>query len=262
MNELERAKYYTYDLSKQSTMVHHEPPYLEPYFNRELLKLGGKDIFGDPILRIVWAGTLPETKYHEDVNGITKEYKGMKYAFIKRNVVTGYSYLNDKGQKVTVTDLNLVPPGKVSTRESYMDELGQMKWAVEMKYSAEDLVTLGYYPPLDSKRADQWCVRNGQRYRVKPNRQGDYLLAFFIETPEGGYRDVRESDLERIRYVWQRAHSETDEAFTQRKMEEIEAMLELEKIQRAEKLDSALGDAIIRAEKLPINPIHFIPTGK
>jgi hypothetical protein len=268
MNEYERQQYYRYDLRNPATMVHHEVPFLDPHFNRELLKLAGKDIFGDPILRIVWAGTLRETKYHEDANGKTQEYQGMKYAFIKRNVITGYTYINDKGHRVTVKTPDLVPKGKVYQNQSHMDELGTMKWVVEMKYSAQDLETLGYYPKLGSAKADQWCVKDGQRYRVKPSRTGEYLKAFFIEMPESmgyahfGYRDPRESDLEEIKRIWWQAHNESDEDYVKRKMENIDKMLAVEAAAKQAKMDNALEDAIVRAEKLPINPVFFTPKGK
>jgi hypothetical protein len=265
MNEAERQKYYVYDMARPSTMVHHNPPKLDEHFNRELLKLGGKDIFGDPILRIVWAASIPEVKYHETPNGKTEEYHGKRYAYMKRSVVTGYTYINDKGHKVTVKHPSLVPKNKIYSNSSYLDELGIMKWVVEMKYSASDLEALGYYPKLGSTKAEQWCVRNGQRYRIKPSRTGEYLKAFFIETPESfgqgnfGYRDVRQSDIEEVKRIWYQAQNESDDAYAERKMKEIEEYLEYEQLERDRKQSSALESAIIRAEKAPIERVFFLP---
>jgi hypothetical protein len=268
MNEAERQKYYVYDPSKPSTMVHHNPPRLDDHFNRELLKLAGKDIYGDQRLRIAWAASIPETKYHENENGKTEEYEGRKYAFMKRRVVTGYTYINKKGHKVTVKHPALVPKDKVYTNASYLDELGIMKWVVEMKYTAQELEDMGYYPKHGSLKAEQWCVRNGQRYRIKPSRTGEYIKAFFIEMPDSfgfgnfGYRDVRESDLEEIRRIWHQAHNESEEDYANRKMAEINARLEFEEAEQARKMDSALESAIIRAESQPIERVFFLPNLK
>lgn len=256
--EEKRREYYTYDMSKESTLIPHVAPSfidLSP-LNRELVELAGRDRYGDPRIRIVWADSLSKRKYYEGTDGNFHPYTGKVYPFLRTKRLSGYVYISDEGHETLVTRKELVPPEKLYRREFTYSDLGVMKFVVEMKYTLEERIALGYYPK-DPIARSKWGIKNGKRFADLPDGRGEYVLCFFIETPDKGYRDVSRADLDSIREIWRRAETESDAEYAIRKQEQVVAILALQDKEESEELNKILGDAIIRAQKQPINAIQF-----
>lgn len=243
-----RREYYTYDPSNPVSMCHHAEPYLDPRFNEELLTMFGRSANGDQKLRIVWAGTLRAKSFRHMEDGTTLEYDGMRYPYMRLRTIRGYTYY--KGNvKNTVTRCEQIPKNALFCEDFEYDDLGTMKFALEMKYSYAEMVQLKKYPIPGSDEEANWCIRSGKRYRVPPNPQGEYLLCHFIETSDLRYADVTQQTIDSIREIMHTAMTETEEEYIARKLKAREDLAEMEKKQ--EKLDYAdnVDNAIIRAEK-------------
>lgn len=257
MSEEIRKEYYTYDMARESTLFQHEPPSFDlTGFNKQLVELAGKDPYGDPRIRIAWSDSLSKVKYYEDANGVFQKYKGKKYPFMRVRRISGYSFYDKKGVKTTVTSVDKIPKDRPFVVEHTMGDLGVMKYVVEMKYTLDELIKLGYYPE-DRKEREKWGVSNGQRYADVPDARGDYMVCFYIETPDGGYRDVVQADLEAIKEIWYRAHNESDREYVERKQAEVEKILNLAEEQELAEFNDALDKAIVRAEKSVRGQIYF-----
>lgn len=243
-----RRAYYKYYLDDPSSFRHHVEPYLDPRFNEELKDAYGCDHHGDARFRFVWAGTLPALAY-KDTGNETVEYEGKKYPWMRLRIIKGYTYLNDNGHKVHVTTLPQVPQGKIATEDITYDDLGVMKFAIEAKYTAEEMVQLGRYPAFDSLEFDTFCVKNGKRYRSKPDMKGEYVLAHYIETHDGQYRDVTQQDVDRIHEIVNRSRNESEAEYLARKMKEREDLAALEQYNSDYNYAKQFEQSLVSAEK-------------
>jgi hypothetical protein len=243
-----RREYYKYFLDDPSSFRHHVEPYLDPRFNDELKETYGCDHHGDPRFRIIWAGTEPMTAF-KDTGSETIEYLGKKYPWMRLRIVKGYTYTNDDGQKVHVTTIPQVPKDKIYTEDITWDDLGVMKFAIEAKYTAEEMVQMGWYPPFDSPEFDMYCVKNGKRYRSRPNPKGEYILAHYIETEKGEYRDVTQADIDRIHEIVARSRNESEEEYLARKMKQREDLARLEQENESYNYSAQFEKSRIAAEK-------------
>lgn len=244
-----RREYYTYDPRNPATLRPHAEPYLDPRFNAELLEIFGTDVHGDPRLRIVWGGSTRASSFREMEDGSVLEYDGMRYPYMRLRIIRGYNYYDKKGRKVMVTSLSRVPPNTVFTEAIGWDDLGVMKFVLEMKYTAEELVKLGRYPKPGSDEEKNWCVRDGKRYRRKPDPNGDYLFCHYIETSDGRFADVTQITIDNIRAIFHRATTETEAEYVKRKLAEREQLAIAEKEQENLNYANHVENARIRAEK-------------
>lgn len=240
-----RREYYKYDLANPATLVHHQEPYLDPRFNKELHERYGEDKHGDPRVRIVWAGNLRQPKWRQ-YNGDTIEYSGMKYAYMRIRKDIGCEYL-ENGKKVFVTSVDKVPEGAVFSIVPHWDDLGVMKFVIEMKFTAQELTQMGWYPELD--KDDRYTRKGGNQWRLDPNPNGEYIFVHYIETPEGDYKDVAQEDLDAIHFMVHRSLNETEEEFIARRTAEMEQMQQLMSAEEAKKLEDLIADERIKAEK-------------
>lgn len=247
-SEEARREYYTYDPTNPATMVHHSEPYLDPRFNAELLDLFGVDQHGDQRVRIVWGGTLtaPAVRHMED--GTIREYLGMKYPFMRLRVITGFKYQDSDGHQVTVSAEKYVPKGKPFGPVFDWEDLGIMKFVIEMKFTYEEMVQLGYYPKPGSKDETTYTRKKGRKFRLEPNPKGDYIFCHYIETPDGQYADVTDEWIDRIRFILNRAQTETEQEYVARKLEAREKLAALTQEQEDLRLSAAIDDARGRAE--------------
>ena len=205
-----RREYYTYDPQNPVSMRHHVEPYLDPRFNEELLDMFGTDVHGDQRLRIVWAGMLRAGSYRQMENGDTLRYEGMKYPYMRLRTIAGYEYFNDKGQKVTVATMAQVPKDALFVEVFEWDDLGVMKFALEMKYTFEELVQIRRYPKPDTDEEIGWATKNGKRIKDDPNPKGEYIFCHYIETHDGRYLEPSEATIESIRDIFHTATTESE----------------------------------------------------
>lgn len=244
-----RREYYTYDPSNPTSMRHHVDPYLDPRFNEELLDMFGTDVHGDPRLRISWAGTLRAKSYRQMEDGSTLEYEGMKYPYMRLRTIAGYEYFNDKGQKVTVATMAQVPKDALFVEVFEWDDLGTMKFVLEMKYTYEELVQIRRYPKPDTEEEVEWAHKNGKRIKEDPNPKGEYIFCHYIETHDGRYLEVSDDTIERIRDVFHTATTETEEEYVKRKLEARRQLAIAEQEQETLNYAHAVSNSRDRAER-------------
>jgi len=246
-----RREYYRVDLKNTDTLRNGlVEPYLNPAFNDDLLERYGCDVHGDQLVKISWAADIRATQF-KDAGAITIPYLGRKYPWrggFRLKVTTGYSYTDTDGNKVTVRTLADVPQRTAFIEEFEYDDLGARKFVVEMKYTLEQMVKMEWCPPPDTPEGEQWCVRNGKRYRVAPDPKGEYIFGFFIEDKDGEYRDVTALDVQGIHDIFNRALNETDEERVTRKVEEWERIQKRMKLKEAEQELISWEEAIVRVE--------------
>lgn len=213
-----RREYYTYDPKDPSSWTVKAAPWLDPRFNDELLKRHGADMWGDQLIRIAWAGDIESWNYWIDGNGIAHRYKGYKYPYSRYTLVTGFQYLNAEGKKVTVASPAAVPPGRASVPLTEKRDLPKLHFVVEMKFTLDQLVGMGWASDPDSEV--QWSTRHGVRVAEAPNPKGEYVLAYPIVDKQERYRDVVQADLDHIHEIVNRSKTETEEERLVRKQEE------------------------------------------
>ena len=250
-----RREYYRVDLGDPDTIRNDlVEPYLNPAFNEELLDRYGTDAHGDQLIRVVWAVNLRAWQY-KDIGVSTMQYLGRKYPWnggFRLRVTTGYTYIDNSGKRVTVRHQKLVPKGKLSVEEWEYDDLGARKFVIEMKYSVEQLVKLGWCPDPNTEEGKQWCVRQGKRYKNAPDPKGEYIFCRFLSNeetaPVAEYRDVVYEDIEQIHLIYNRSLNETDAERVERKKKEAELIeKQLRRIETTKEL-IAWEDAIRRVD--------------
>jgi hypothetical protein len=262
-----KREYYRYYLDVPESLVEKPAPTLQDVpieeINRQLKEIAGTDAHGDPIFKASWAGTLPEIKYQEysDSEGVlkTKEFIGKKYAYYRRRVQDGYEFLNDEGHRIFVKNQNQIPSGKVARVVSHVEELGELYWVVEMKYTAEQMVAAGFLPDPDSERAKTFCIKNGNRYRKPFDPKGEYVFAFFCQElvadsdyaePVPYYRDIGRQDVETVRAIWHRANNESESEFAERVIKQEQRIERIKAHRKAESDKAAIQDAADRLERI------------
>lgn len=248
-NEEGRREYYTYDPSNPVTMQLHVEPYLDPRFNEELLEIFGKDPHGDPRLRIVWGGTLRAVAFRHMEDGTSMQYDGMKYPYMRIRVIKGYHYYTPDGKRVRVMTRDRVPKDALFSEDFDYDDLGQMKFVLEMKYTAEEMVQIQRYPVPGSDEEVGWCFKNGKQYRAEPNPLGEYIFCHYIETEDGRFADVTQNTIDSIRNIFNTATTETEAEYVKRKLETRQQLLIAAKEKEALDYADHVDNARIRAEK-------------
>lgn len=260
-----KRRFYRYYLDEpQSYRMNIPAPSLPvslDILNKELLKIGGVDSYGDQRIKIFWAGTLPEVKYYLGSDGKTHEFIGKKYMAKRARVVTGYSYLADNGEKVTVKEQHTVPKDKVLVPESEVVEWGELIWVIEYKFTGEEMVSAGYLPAPGSEREKTFAIKDGNRYRKPFDPRGEYVPAVRIEELEYDkttnqitewYRDVTMQDVENIRRVYQRALSESEPEFVEKVISRTEDIEKRKAQIEREQQRIIISEAADRVERKPI----------
>lgn len=241
-----RKAYYEYELMNRKTWFHHIAPHINPAFNAELLERYGVDAHGDQRFRFIWAGTLRATNFHF-TGQETIPYDGMKYEFLKHRVVVGYTYFDAQGNTQTVRDRRLVPKGKMYLESTKLEGLGLMRFVLEAKYTYSEMVEMGYYPPAGTKAADNFCYKDGNRYRALDPR-GEYRLCFPIVDGNNKYRDVNRADLEEVHRIVNEAKNETPAEYVERKQQEIATMVALQSQEERDRFNTQFDRAMVWAE--------------
>lgn len=243
-----RREYYTYDRERPETLRHHAEPYLDPAFNEQLIEMFGRDPHGDPRMRIVWAGTL-RAPMCVDLGDRLVWFDGMKYPYMRTKRQIAWEYIDRNGKRVTTTNDKSIPQGTVYGPVYEWDALGHMKFVIEMKFTAEELVKLRKYPKPGSDEEKNWGVKNGKRYLRPPNPDGEYQFVHYVEDGVGGYADCTQAHIDKIKEIFDRSLSETEEEFVARKLAEREALAIAEQAAADLNFSNHVHDARVRAEK-------------
>lgn len=177
------ADYYTY-IAGSGDWWTKTPPARNLHFERELELLGGKNTFDMPILRVSWGGSLLSDVAFKP----TKKYKKLWYG------LTHFTYRDDEGRMRKILREDEAPEGKLVLPVYQTLELGRLRWVLEKWQSIEDAVAGGRFN--DSKDAD------GNRLFREPPAKGVYNAWFWVETADGGFRDLDNEVLEVIKQMW------------------------------------------------------------
>lgn len=186
----ELQAYYEYEPSQGGQWWKKTPPPRNTRFEEALLKLGGTNEFGEPVLRVVWGGTAmseisaqPRKKYGVLWEGVTHHY-----------------YL-DAGKAVKIHDPHLTPKDKIALPGFERLDLGRLRWVVEKWSSAEEVRKLG--------RCDQRILDDDGKplFRTVPSK-GVYDAFFVIQSLDGKFRDLDMQIFDAVAAMW-RYHERT-----------------------------------------------------
>jgi hypothetical protein len=150
---LERKQaYYEYG----DGYTYKEPPRLDPSLEREMLKFG-TDEHGDPLWRFLWAGVAVTKKSPDDPGGTVRGDRGgachrngvltCRYLHVKAKAFVAHCFRNrkGKGKVVRVKRKEWVPAGALSWEEWEYTHFGKLRWYLERKLSAAQLVQSGLW---------------------------------------------------------------------------------------------------------------------
>ena len=172
----EVTDYYEYTPDGSATWMLKAAPARNLLFEEELTKFSGVNTFGEPILRVQWAGTLANE---------FSEKPALKYKQMWKGLV-GFDYTNDDGDVVRVRDARTAPADKFVTAVYDTIELGRLRWIVEAWQSKEHAVKSG------REDADG----------IKIPATGTYNAFFWIETLDKKYRALDMGVLEAVKGMW------------------------------------------------------------
>lgn len=193
----QKQAYYKYGVN---AWEYKQPPVIDRLIHDRLTELGGRDEYGDPLYRFLWAGAAVERQHPEDnyptVRGsrdacrmtpvlYTKE--GLiipsrlepRYLFVRAMQLKAICYKGRKGQTIRVNRKEDVPKGKFSWTEFKYVSFGKLFWYLERKLSPAQLVEAGIYKEDDSNLP----------------RQGDYISILRLQY-EGDYIEPTEEWLD------------------------------------------------------------------
>lgn len=260
MNTLEQKQAY-YDYG-QSGWDYKQPPTLDAHIHEALTRVAGRDNFGDPIFRFLWAGCAiirkdPDTDEGElrgeraatKVIHFRDEKHRNRSRLMPRHPAGGkvhprwVCYKNKKGETVRVARPEQVPEGAVAWMENEYIHYGRLKWVLERKLSPEQLIQSGVY-------------REGDPHI--PAR-GDYIWKLDIETPDYLYFEPTQDWINAVLlHEWENTNVPlTDLLATSREARETrEAAQEL---RQDEADDAALDEIVRRAMNAPLNRTFILP---
>ena len=215
--ELKEFPDYEYVEENPSSWRVWQAPEKPEWFEHELLKIAGKNRFGQPNLRLVWGGSCEDE--HAEERGRLKYHCGYTL-----NAITGYSYTLD-GQDVFTTNIDSIPETAIAIPSTEREELGLPRWIVEQWTSPEKL-----------EQQKRFTVRKGEDdtenvLRAFP-RQGVYDTYFIVENLEGLFRKLDHDLIQFTKNKWDYdklsfEEQEIDrEKYTKRKEQESRAKKE------------------------------------
>jgi hypothetical protein len=171
--EQEKRDYYVYD---SRPWRFKEAPTLNPQL-REVMKRERLD----RAYRFVWGGVVivreePDSQTFTIARGSRDACHAVngvympKYSFSRSKQARGYCYYNDLNQKVCVTREEFIPPGVMSRVDYRYVDFGILRWYLEQRGDAEDLINAHVYNARDVVPEHEWtCVmplntKKGQYY--------------------------------------------------------------------------------------------------
>lgn len=182
MNLRQKQDYYEY--GPGGSWSYKQAPRLDASLSRELARFSGTDLFGDPIYRFLWAGVRViagannEQDLHPTIIGdaaATKVSNGRvqpKYLHGWQKEDRWICYRDKSGSEGRVKRPEDLPVDtELSWEEFRPTAYGKLRWIVERKLSAEQLVEALIYPEDDPRIP----------------AKGGYIWALTVETPDGRY---------------------------------------------------------------------------
>lgn len=157
---------------KQAYYIYDERPYRfkqPPVLNRDLVDAMKREQL-DKTYRFVWGGVVVVREEENSDSYIIArgdktamaDYDGLmmpKYIFARARQARGYCYFNDLNQKVAVTRQELVPPGRMCLVDYRYIDFGMLKWFLEFRSSASDLLAAHVYDPKEQVPEHEWtCI--------------------------------------------------------------------------------------------------------
>jgi len=246
----EKQSYYEYGRER----VFKLPPRLDPVIEKELLRFG-RDENGDPLWRFCWGGACiirssPSAPWgtirgNLDATRVDKGRLVLRYLDPPK-MMSPIALCFKQGKKIKrVKRESDVPKGAMSWWEYEYTDFGHLRWFLERKLTAAQLVEAKVFLPDDPYLP----------------RQGEYISIMDrpIETPDGKYFEPTMAYLEVIaeHLVEEQTESMRDLLTKYReKREKREQDVEHEKDKR-EFLD--VVDMVSQVMREPVNPTYSIP---
>lgn len=175
--------YFCYRVNPNREWWIKTPPRRNEHFERELELLGGTNTFGNPILRVVWGGTIKSDVASRDTLKYKQIWKGL----------TAYTYIDGDVIK-TVSPLADIPKGAVVAPVYSAIELGQTRWVIEKWQSVEDAIRCGRF--TDALGED------GTKLFRSPPPAGVYNAFIVVESYDKKFRDLDNAVLGEIKKTW------------------------------------------------------------
>lgn len=189
--EEEKKKYYEYNPREGGRWWKKITPTIEPFFQQGLIEVAGLNPFGEPILKISWAGTL----LHDYT-----EKPQLKYKLTAKRV-RGYYYQNMRNETKWIKSMNIAEHSldpeirALNPKEFAIDyaemELGRLRWVIEEWESPESLRAKGRFTKLHDV--------NGVKVLRDLPPKGVYNHYFWIQAADRGYREPDMQVLEAIK---------------------------------------------------------------
>lgn len=162
-----RMDYYEYKVGEPNWWIK-RPPERNKSFDKELVKLGGLNTFGSPILKAEWMGTYMSDSSYKPTLAFKKVWSG----------ITHY----DNSGLITIPVYQTL-------------ELGMLRWGIFKWMSTEDAIRGGRFNP-DAEDGE------GRPLYRRPPREGIYNLFFRVDTADGKYKPLDEEVLYAVREIW------------------------------------------------------------
>lgn len=186
MNMTDKKSYYEYKPGSGSWWKK-DVPYQDPTFQQGLNDVAGLNPFGEPILRVSWAGTL--------LHDYTEEPQ-LKYKLTYRKIV-GYYYLKNDGEIGYTKSMNTAPdaakPWKFQPKIEEIP-LGRLRWVIEQWESAESLREKGRFQKLHDA--------DGKKILRDLPPRGVYNHYFWVQSYERKFRDLDNGVLIGVTSMW------------------------------------------------------------
>lgn len=223
---------FEYIQNDRSTWRVHEAPEFPHWFQNELNRIAGLNRHGKPNLRLVWGGTCISDK--SSTKGRLKYLCGMS----PQNLI-GYEYILD-GERKTVARLEDAPDGAIVSPLTERDQLGLLRWIIEIWTSPE---------ALESSHRFQRQYLPGELKPVLRSfpREGVYDCFLIVENLRERYRPVGHDVLEVVHAMWKdRQRSFSEREANELKLEDAE---QEQDDKREAELDRAMWQGDLKLDK-------------
>ena len=157
---------------KQDYYVYSERPYRmkeAPRLNHELEQALKRERL-DKTYRFVWGGVVvvreepnaPDFTIARGDRSACHSVAGVfmpKYIYARSRQARGYYYTDDLGRKIPTLREELVPPGRLALVDYRYTDFGILRWFLEQRTKAQDLIDAGVYDPKEQVPESEWvCI--------------------------------------------------------------------------------------------------------
>jgi hypothetical protein len=156
---------------KEDYFIYDTRPYrmkTPPVLSRELTDAMKRERL-DKSYRFVWGGVVlvrerengPYEIARGDATAIA-DFNGVmmpKYLFARAKQARSYCYSDDLNRKIPVSRTDLVPPGRIAQVDYRYVDFGYLRWFLEMRAFARDLIDGRVYDPKEEVPESEWiCI--------------------------------------------------------------------------------------------------------